>query len=586
MPLNFNLDFAGPKIDIVTREVPIAAIEKVGDVLQDRYDKSIEQYNLADEALKQMEASANEVDKQKAKELRSYYNQEMQSMLQKGDFHNMRHQTAALARNAAQNYKMIGERNQLIQQQLDALTKDPRYRLDPEGARKDFLQTIKPININPETRTVSDFNVGAYNAAADADIADKFLKIAPTIRSTFKNSKGTNFKVETLPDGRKVIVSETVGGGKEILTAKDIADNLMKYVAIDPEVQAYINRDVKRMGIDPNSDEGKLAYNKLLQERSFKAAETMGTMYDIYRDNTQSVKNVIAQYQAPTSGGGFSPFENLENMQATQGTVDIDSGIQKQIDALTGSIDPAILSLVPTRDEFGVEDPNKKMLVESQKQNLQKLLPPNFYSLAKNKGLSDVQIRDAYVNHLNKLKKVVNTKYTFIDKEDQNAMKAAIKAGASGTRYVDSEGNNIDGGDLKWEDVDISFYPGKGNYSVTQNDKTYYPTTIDPNLQDNMKSAQELIYEFTDLSSDKNIVSVPTSYNANFKVAIVKTDVRPDGTYKGYVNTVVQTPDGKYQALPNQKISFDTKTEGITPEVINSKVRHLLKLSGQQKGIK
>jgi hypothetical protein len=101
-----------------------------------------------------------------------------------------------------------------------------------------------------------------------------------------------------------------------------------------------------------------------------------------------------------------------------------------------------------------------------------------------------------------------------------------------------------------------------------------------------MKSAQELIYEFTDLSSDKNIVSVPTSYNANFKVAIVKTDIRPDGTYKGYVNTVVQTPDGKYQALPNQKISFDTKTEGITPEVINSKVRHLLKLSGQQKGIK
>jgi hypothetical protein len=586
MPLNFNLDFAGPKIDIVTREVPIAAIEKVGDVLQDRYDKSIEQYNLADEALKQMEASANEVDKQKAKELRSYYNQEMQSMLQKGDFHNMRHQTAALARNAAQNYKMIGERNQLIQQQLDALTKDPRYRLDPEGARKDFLQTIKPININPETRTVSDFNVGAYNAAADADIADKFLKIAPTIRSTFKNSKGTNFKVETLPDGRKVIVSETVGGGKEILTAKDIADNLMKYVAIDPEVQAYINRDVKRMGIDPNSDEGKLAYNKLLHERSFKAAETMGTMYDIYRDNTQSVKNVIAQYQAPTSGGGFSPFENLENMQATQGTVDIDSGIQKEIDRLTGiNFDISGNQMV----DVNQNDPvlfAKIGNIPGAEVPKQKLVPDNFYNLSKGKGFSDKQIRDAYVNHLNKLKKVVNTKYTFIDKEDQNAMKAAIKAGAAGTRYVDSEGNNIDGGDLKWEDVDISFYPGKGNYSVTQNDKTYYPTTIDPNLQDNMKSAQELIYEFTDLSSDKNIVSVPTSYNANFKVAIVKTDIRPDGTYKGYVNTVVQTPDGKYQALPNQKISFDTKTEGITPEVINSKVRHLLKLSGQQKGIK
>ncbi len=55
MPLNFNADFRGPKIDIVTREVPIAAIEKVGDILQDRYDKSYEQYNMFQELAKQTE---------------------------------------------------------------------------------------------------------------------------------------------------------------------------------------------------------------------------------------------------------------------------------------------------------------------------------------------------------------------------------------------------------------------------------------------------------------------------------------------------------------------------------------------------
>jgi hypothetical protein len=144
MAIDFNKQLVfDPKIEIVGNEVPLAAMEKTGAVLQDRYDKSYEQYSMADEALKQMEASANPVDREKAKELRGIYNQEMQGILEKGDFHNMRQQTASLARNAAINYKTIAEKNAKIEAGVNAIRKDPRYAIDPEGAVQDYLKNLK-----------------------------------------------------------------------------------------------------------------------------------------------------------------------------------------------------------------------------------------------------------------------------------------------------------------------------------------------------------------------------------------------------------------------------------------------------------
>lgn len=297
MAIDFNKNLVfDPKIEIVGNEVPLAAMEKTGAVLQDRYDKSYEQYSIADEALKQMEASANPIDRDKAKELRGLYNQEMQGILQKGDFHNMRHQVSALARNAAANYKTIAERNQTIQQQLDALAKDPRYKLDPEGAKQDFLRNVKSVNINPETRTVSDFNVSAYNAAADVNIAEKALQIAPTIRTKTRGGEEAKLVQENV-NGNPVWMKISKSGKKEFLSADEINRELSSYLITDPEVQAYVSRDVNRMGLDINSDEGKQAYNKLLNERVVKSTKALGQMY--------SVDNVI-------SGNDFQVLGNID----------------------------------------------------------------------------------------------------------------------------------------------------------------------------------------------------------------------------------------------------------------------------------
>jgi hypothetical protein len=327
MPIDFNQQtFFDPKIDIIGKEVPLAEIEKTGNVLQNRFDKSYEQYSAADEALKQMEARANPVDREKAKELRSIYKEEMDKILEQGDFHNMRRQTENLARNAAINYKVIEEKNAAIQKGLDEIAKSPKYQLDPEGAKQDYLKSLQSINFNPETRTISDFNVGTYNAAEDQNIAQMFLKIAPSIRTKTKGNKDAFFTTIKI-NGQDALVKKSQTGEIERLTSKEIQDELQQYIVTDPAIQAYIKRDVKRMGIDPESKEGLAAYNSLMNERVTNAAKAAGDMYEVDKDTR---KNDVTPYlnegkslgigvPPPPQGGNYSPADVFQEYKKSDG---------------------------------------------------------------------------------------------------------------------------------------------------------------------------------------------------------------------------------------------------------------------------
>ena len=284
MPIDFNQQaFFDPKIDIIGKEVPVAEIEKTGNVLQNRFDTSYEQYSAADEALKQMEARANPVDREKAKELRAMYKGEMSKMLEEGDFENMGRKTKNLARNAAINYKAIEEKNAAIQKGLDEIAKSPKYQLDPEGAKQEYLKSLKSISFDPETRAISDFNVGAYSAPGDVNIAEKALKIAPTIRT--KTTGGESAKLaQEMVNGQPVWMKITAGGKKEYLSADEINKELSAYLKTDPEVQAYIARDTGRLGYDVNTKEGKEVYDKLLNERISGSTKALGDMYSVDTD--------------------------------------------------------------------------------------------------------------------------------------------------------------------------------------------------------------------------------------------------------------------------------------------------------------
>lgn len=325
MSIDFNKALVfDPKIEIVGEEVPLAAMEKTGAVLQDRYDKSYEQYSLADEALKQMEASANPIDRDKAKELRDLYSQEMQGILQKGDFHNMRHQVSALARNAAANYKTIAERNQIIQQNIDAIKKDPRYQLDPEGAVKHYLKGINSVNINPETRTVSDFNVGTYGAAPDVDVAKFFLQVAPTLRTKTKRGKDAKFATKTF-DGNTYIVKETEDGQIERLSKEEIVAELGNYAKADQGIMNYLMRDVERAGLDINTKKGQNYLNELFNSRVTKAATAVAPMYDVYKDSRRNDFQVIGEKKSNNLNdpyaGTYSPNDVFQDYK-TQGKLE------------------------------------------------------------------------------------------------------------------------------------------------------------------------------------------------------------------------------------------------------------------------
>lgn len=307
MPIDFNQPaFFDPRIDIIGKEVPLAEIEKTGNVLQNRFDKSYEQYSAADEALKQMEARANPVDREKAKELRSIYKEEMDKILEQGDFHNMRRQTENLARNAAINYKVIEEKNAAIQKGLDEIAKSPKYQLDPEGAKQEYLKSLQSINFNPETRTISDFNVGAYNAAKDVNIAQKSLEIAPTIRTVTRGGEEARL-VQELVNGSPVWMKITKGGQKEFLLSKEIETELSAYLKTDPEIQAYIARDTRRLGYDPATKEGAEVYNRLLNERISGATKAVGDMYAVDKNIQNNDLQVLGD--GLNSGGG-GPTEN------------------------------------------------------------------------------------------------------------------------------------------------------------------------------------------------------------------------------------------------------------------------------------
>jgi hypothetical protein len=304
MPIDFNQQaFFDPKIDIIGKEVPLAEIEKTGNVLQNRFDKSYEQYSAADEALKQMEARANPVDREKAKELRSIYKGEMDKILEQGDFHNMRRQTENLARNAAINYKVIEEKNATIQKGLEEIAKSPKYQLDPEGAKQEYLKSIQSINFNPETRTISDFNVGAYNAAGDVNIAQKSLQIAPTIRTVTKGGEEARL-VQELVGGNPVWMKVTKGGQKEYLSSQEIETELSAYLKTDPEIQAYIARDTRRLGYDPATKEGLDVYNKLLNERISGSAKAVGDMYAVDKNIQNNDLQVIGDGLNSNKGKG------------------------------------------------------------------------------------------------------------------------------------------------------------------------------------------------------------------------------------------------------------------------------------------
>jgi hypothetical protein len=102
MPINFNQQtFFDPKIDIIGKEIPVADIEKTANVIQDRYDKSLENETKSLAIAKKLQQSVSSRDKELAAQILTDYQTRLDERAKKGNYADMGWQTAADALDVA-----------------------------------------------------------------------------------------------------------------------------------------------------------------------------------------------------------------------------------------------------------------------------------------------------------------------------------------------------------------------------------------------------------------------------------------------------------------------------------------------------
>jgi hypothetical protein len=300
MAIDFNKQLVfDPKIDIVGEEVPLAALEKTGNILQDRYDKSYENYSKFQELAKQTEQIANPLEREKAKAWIKSLEPQLKEISDRGDFQNMRWQTMALANNAANNLALFGERSKLIQAKMDAIAaskdiKDPKARKYYEDM---IAEEVAKTNYNPETKTFDFQPINMPNLVSDFD----YTKLAFDASSGWKaDSEGfTNGKIKVYHKPQydkqgnllKAPGVYDVTTGQEIkgVEKQEVVNSLKGILAGSPGALEAIDRDVDVfMKDNPNADREQVyqqiyadkvlnPINAAAEKESF---ESKNTVYD------------------------------------------------------------------------------------------------------------------------------------------------------------------------------------------------------------------------------------------------------------------------------------------------------------------
>jgi hypothetical protein len=317
MAINWNLaGYVSPNIEIAPDQLPLEALVKTSDVLQDRYDKSYENYTKAQEYQRQMLAQANEADKEAAQQIFSQYEEQLKDVANKGDYHNMRWETLNLAQQAANNYGNISERNKLIQAQKEAIAKDPRWQTSREDRLKDFELSLKPIVWDNEKRVVSNLNVSPYSAAPDVNKMEKAVKYGSLMKPEDIGRKEgylqyVDFNGKPVSNPMEAAFVNHIVNGQvtEKLPAKVIQEAVTNALLQDEDIKAVKARDlaflektgqIKFTG-DPVKD--KAIEDAYILENVLKPAGAAGELLKV---NNRETTRDITQGQGAAYGNGLN----------------------------------------------------------------------------------------------------------------------------------------------------------------------------------------------------------------------------------------------------------------------------------------
>lgn len=600
MAIDWNqAEYVSPKLQISPEQLPLEAAIKVGDTLQDRYDKSYENATKTGEAIRQMVNAANPVDREKAQEVFSQYEKQLADISKSGKYHNMRWQTLKLAQEAANNYMSIAERNKQIQQQEEAISKDPRWALKREAALEDFRKGLTSINYNPDKKTFDNLAVTPYSAAADVDKVRYYSTYGKLMEPIVKSIKDKT----TVPideDGNETTLDKapyfrvtTTQGTKSILTASQLFETLKGVGMADDNILAELQRDVKRTGktADQLFEEEHLpalkAVAKLLAQSKVQTVDQ--EEYKVNKNYGASAVGRSGSYQTlnddfdlpmTPSQNEVVINKNYENLQKDLANLEFDEN-GNQIDKPIADEIKAGIKIMPPFLDIPKIDLEKAI----PGGKLTDFVPPKMYEDLKGKGFTDRQIKNAYENHANKMHKLVKTDYTFLNQKDRTQVLNAILSATSGGQFVDENGNDISAvEDLKQGDV--KFNPSLGKFYIVKDNKQYHPKVQIPTVSRALEQAKEFVDDFTNLNSKTNIINI-----GDRKFTIFKDEIRPDGSYAGRIGEVRPVYNSKgvqtgYKTITNPTF-YDTRNQGddLLPEQGKSIIFNLLKQSTKNLGV-
>jgi hypothetical protein len=387
MAINWNLaGYVSPNIEIAPDKLPVEALVKTSDVLQDRYDKSYENYTKAQEYQRQMLSAANEADKEAAQQIFSQYEQQLKDIADRGDYHNMRWETLNLAQEAANNYANVAKKNELIEKRKEEISKSPLYFKTRDRQMQYFMKNLPKLGYDPEKRTLTGLNVPMHDASGDLE----GLKLAVGYGSVMKptSTKGKDYDIIGLsPEGKEIsrgqvqnvpgaiFAKKSYSGGITRLTETEIEEALDPALKADATVQAYLNREVKQLyNVDPDSEEGQK-----LKEQVYKSDVTPAILASagLLRQYQDSRTADVTPWAGFNAGSGNRKPEGMGvpvNTLADKYGPDNKSFRETLVNGLTGEKgDLHFLSSYLNNKAKEEKDPNKKQLYSSYKQTIQEL---------------------------------------------------------------------------------------------------------------------------------------------------------------------------------------------------------------------
>jgi len=257
--LNFeSAKYVDPKVQIAPRELPVEEMMKVGNVLQDRFDKSMENETKTQALFRKLKASSNPADHAVADQIMSNYNQRLKDRATNGRYQDMLWQTQQDAMDVAGMYEGLSNRAKQIAEyekaiDLNTVNSPEIKKLQKEKYRKSIMQS----QFDPEKRILQGLDVSAPNIVNAFDYEKHMMDLAGQWKPDTRGSK--TVKEVWIPKGAKAPDGSISPGSNykvldnrftEQVKAEDLRNHLEKSALSNEMLQAALKQDREVYGDD------------------------------------------------------------------------------------------------------------------------------------------------------------------------------------------------------------------------------------------------------------------------------------------------------------------------------------------------